>query len=175
MIDFDEEIKKILDEDPLGILKQRVSQKVSIDKKLKDSFDEINDFIDNKGHEPEESNDVLERKLFVRLKQLRKDFEKASILRGIDKHNLLEDVKEIENIDDILKDDFLGLLDENSNNIFDLKNIPKTRDKTDFVARRKPCKNFKVYENNFKQVQKEIKDNNRKLINFRKYLKEGRY
>ncbi len=176
MVDFDEEIKKILDEDPLGILKQRVSQKVSIDKKLKDSFDEINDFIDNKGHEPEESNDVLERKLFVRLKQLRKDFEKASILRGIDKHNLLENVKEIENIDDILKDDFLGLLDENSNNIFDLKNIPKTRDKTDFVARRKPCKNFKVYENNFKQVQKEIKDNNRKLINFREnHLKEGRY
>ena len=176
MIDFDEEIKKILNEDPLGILKQRVLQKVSIDEKLKASFSEINDFIDDKGHEPKESNDILERKLFSRLKQLRKDFEKASILRKIDKHNLLTNVKEIKNIDDILKDDFLGLLDENSNNIFDLKNIPKTRDKTDFVARRKPCKNFKDYENNLKQVQKEIKQNNRKLIKFREnHLKEGRY
>ena len=50
----------------------------------------------------------------------------------------------------------LGLLDDDPENIFNLKHIPKNRTKTDFVARRKPCKNFKDYENNFKQIQKEI-------------------
>ena len=51
----------------------------------------------------------------------------------------------------------MGLLDDGPDNIFNLKNIPK-KDKTDFVARRKPCKNFKDYEAKFKEIQKDIKE-----------------
>ena len=70
----------------------------------------------------------------------------------------------------------LGLLDDDPVNIFDLKNIPKNKNKTDFVARRKPCENFKDYENNFKTMQKEIKEGKRKLITHKEHhLKEGRY
>ena len=76
MIDFEGELKKILNEDPLGILKNRTVQPITTDQRLKDSFEEINKFIDDKGREPTESKDITERKLFSRLKQLRKDFDK---------------------------------------------------------------------------------------------------
>ena len=176
MLDFESELKKILNDDPLGILKLRVSQTITIDQRLIDSFQEINRFIDENKREPEESIDITERKLFSRLKELRKDFNKASILKDLDRHNLLAKVKENKTVDDILDNDVLGLLDNDPEDIFNLKNIPKNRANTDFVARRKPCKNFKDYENNFKQTQKEINKGKRKLIKFKEHqLKEGRY
>ena len=176
MIDFESELKKILSEDPLGILKNRSVQPITTDQRLKDSFEEINKFIDENGREPTESTDITERKLFSRLKQLRKDFDKASILQDYDRHNLLSDVREIKSVDDILENDVLGLLDDGPDNIFNLKNIPIKKDKTDFVARRKPCKNFKDYDAKFKEIQKEIKEGKRKLIIHKEHhLKEGRY
>ena len=48
MIDFEGELKKILNEDPLGILKNRTVQPITTDQRLKDSFEEINKFIDDK-------------------------------------------------------------------------------------------------------------------------------
>ena len=176
MIDFESELKKILSEDPLGILKNRTTQPITTDQRLKDSFEEINNFIDENNREPTESTDITERKLFSRLKQLRKDFDKASTLQDYDRHNLLSDVREIKSVDDIMENDVLGLLDDGPDNIFNLKNIPKKKDKTDFVARRKPCKNFKDYEDKFKEVQKEIKEGKRKLIIHKEHhLKDGRY
>ena len=176
MIDFESELKEILKDDPLGILKNRTVQPITSDNRLKDSFEEINKFIDENGNEPTESTDITERKLFSRLKQLRKDFEKSSTLKDLDRHNLLITVKEIKSVDDILESDVLGLLDDGPDNIFNLKNIPKEKNKTDFVARRKPCKNFKDYEDKFKEIQKEIKEGKRKLIIHKEHhLKEGRY
>lgn len=176
MLDFDDELKKILKDDPLGILKIRKSQSITTDQRLKASFEEINKFIEENKREPKESNDINERKLFTRLKELKKDFDKASILKDLDRHNLLEKVKENMTVDDILNNDVLGLLDDDPENIFNLKNIPKNKTKTDFVARRKPCKNFKNYENNFKKIQKDIKEGKRKLITHKEHhLKEGRY
>ncbi len=176
MIDFESELKKILNEDPLGILKNRTLQPITTDQRLKDSFDEINKFIDQYGREPNESADIKERKLFSRLKQLRKDFDKASVLKDLDRYNLLNNVREIKSVDDILDNDVLGLLDDSPDNIFDLKNVPKEKNKTDFVARRKPCNNFKDYEGKFKQIQKDLNEGKRKLIHYKEsHLKEDRY
>lgn len=176
MIDFESELKKILNEDPLGILKNRAVQPITTDQRLKDSFEEINKFIDENGREPAESTEIIERKLFSRLKQLRKDFDKASTLQDYDRHDLLSNVREIKSVDDILDNDVLGLLDDGPDNIFNLKNIPKNKDKTDFVARRKPCKNFKDYEDKFKTIQKDLNEGKRKLIIHKEHhLKEGRY
>ena len=127
MIDFDSELRKILNEDPLGILKNRTVQSITIDQRLKDAFEEINNFIDQNGREPTESNDITERKLFSRLKQLKKDFDKASTLKDYDRYNLLYNVRDIKSVDDILENDVLGLLDDGPDNIFNLKNIPKKR------------------------------------------------
>ena len=87
-------------------------------------------------------------------------------------------VKSIKTVDDILENDVLGLLNDDPENIFNIKNIPKIgdREKADFIARRKPCKNFSKYEEKFKEVQKEIKTGDRKLLLFKEsHLQEGRY
>ena len=176
MIDFKAELDKILKEDPLGLLKISTSRPITPDQRLIDSFNEINNFIDLNGREPEESTDINERKLFSRLSAIKKDFDKATILKEFDKHHLLENVKEIQTVEDILANDILGIIDDDPENIFNLKNIPLKKNQTDFVARRKPCKNFSKYENNFKKIQNEIKTGKRKLIPFREaHLQEDRY
>ena len=176
MIDFKLELEKILKEDPLGILRVTTSKPITQDQRLVDSFEEINIFIDENGKEPVQSTDINERRLYSRLAALRKDFDKASILKDFDKHNLLEGVRKIETVDDILNNDVIGLIHDNSENIFNLQHVPKNREKTDFVARRKPCENFDQYKDRFLEIQKEIRSGKRKLILFREvHLKEGRY
>ena len=176
MIDFKVELDKILKEDPLGILRVTTSKPITQDQRLVDSFEEINTFIDENGKEPEQSTDINERRLFSRLAALRKDFDKATILKNFDKNNLLEGVKEIETVGDILSNDVLGLINDDPENIFNLQHVPKNRVKTDFVARRKPCKNFDQYKDKFLEIQNDISLSKRKLILFREaHIKEGRY
>jgi hypothetical protein len=44
----------------------------------------------------------------------------------------------------------------------------------DFVARRKPCKDFSKYEQQFKDVQKDLKNGKRKLLEFQRGKFESR-
>ncbi|MCF6345278.1 MAG: GIY-YIG nuclease family protein [Thiomicrorhabdus sp.] len=178
MIDFKKELKDILENDPLDILKAKpnVSSIISPDNRLKASFKEINQFIDDNGYEPQKSRDINERRLFSRLEGLKESPEKASLLLDLDKHGLLNDVEipeplTIETVEDVLETDPLGLLggteEGDTTDIFNLKNLPsKSRVLTDYMAKRKPCKHFKEYENQFINVQKELKENKRKLISF---------
>lgn len=182
MRNFKKELQDILDNDPLDLLKEKpkVSSIISPDNRLKASFDAINQFIDDTGHEPIKSRDINERRLFSRLESLRKSPEKAALLLAQDKHNLLTSVeapepfvgiKEIESVHDVLDADPLGLLGNTSHeeepDIFDLKNLPtKSRASTDFVAKRKPCADFENYQHQFITVQSEIKNNKRKLTRF---------
>ena len=176
MIDFKAELEKILKEDPLGILKVSSIKPITKDQRLIDSFEEINTFIDYNGKEPEESIDINERRLFSRLAALRKDFDKSTVLKDFDKHNLLESVKDIETVEDILNNDVLGLINDDPENIFNLQHVPKNRVKSDFVARRKPCNNFDQYKDKFLEIQSDIRSGKRKLILFREaHLREGRY
>ena len=92
--------------------------------------------------------------LYARLKGLRKDAVKAAQLKEHDIYNLLPTVdidhisegtteyakpKEIASIDDLLSDDSLGILDTDTEGLFDFKHTPKDyeRAQADFVARRK--------------------------------------
>ncbi len=178
MINFEKELQAILDDDPLGILnvQAKPSSVISPENRLKASFEAINQFIDDEGHEPEKSRDINERKLFSRLQSFKESPEKAALLLELDRHNLLEGVEApepivIKSIDDVLDADPLGLLGDINNadevDIFDLKNLPsKSRVLTDFMAKRKPCEDFDKYEQQFITVQKEIKEGTRKLTHF---------
>lgn len=181
MLNFEEEFNKLLENDPLGLLKEKlkVSAVISPDNRLKASFEEINKFIDDTKKKPTKSRDINERRLFSRLENLRESPEKAVMLLELDKHNLLNGIERpepliIETIDDVLDNDPLGLLggarDDAGKNIdiFDLTNLPsQSRTLTDFVAKRKPCKNFAKYEEQFITVQSEIKENKRRLVDFK--------
>ena len=132
MLDFKEELKKILQEDPLNLLKLHTNNPITSDQRLVESFEEINSFIDIEGKEPTESKNIKERMLSSRLKELKKDFEKISALKQYDKHSLFKNIKEPQSVNDILNNDNLGILDDDPESIFSLKHISKFKAKYTF-------------------------------------------
>lgn len=172
-------LEDILANDPLGLLSEvRARNRVSTeDERLIASFNEINDFIDRHGKEPSKSTDMNERTLFSRLQGLREHPDKTKALKPYDRHNLLQEV-EINSIDDILNDDSFGLLGDDTGSIFELKHVPKYKDiaQADFIASRKPCKEFHKYEALFKECQQDLRDGKRRLVKFNeKFMEEGSF
>lgn len=171
MRDFEKELEDMLNNDPLGLLK--VKPKVSAitpDEMLLQSFKDIIEFYSTHQRPPEESTDIKERKLWKRLSHIKNDYEKCMYLKDYDTCGLLDEVKKIETIDDILDSDLLGILGsvEDEPDIF-THNFIKTmseREQTDFVARRKQCKDFDKFESMFKDIHKELSENHRKLLKF---------
>ena len=118
--------------------------------------------------------------MYSRLKSLREDEDKMLALEPQDTYGLLKvEKKEINSIDDIFNDDILGMFDDGeAQSLFEFKHTPReiARAEADFVARRKPCKNFKDYGELFKSVQADLSSGKRKLIEFKeKNLKAGNF
>lgn len=170
-------LDEILNDDPLGLLNEAKAKIKTFndDDRLISSFEEINIFIETNKREPLQSVNMQERTLFSRLEGIRQNPEKIEYLKPYDRYDILQ-LKEINSIDDILNDDAFGLLGSDEEDIFTLKNVPKEREQTDFVAQRKPCKNFNKYENIFKEVQEDLKNRSRKLVKFNeKFFEEGSF
>ncbi len=172
-MDKDKILNEIFDNDPLGLLnvKPKISAARNADERLVDSFEEINKFFEKHKREPEPNpSNISEYQLYSRLKSLRENDKKALVLEPNDKFGLLKfEKKKINTIDDIFNDDSLGTLKDDSEGLFDFKHTPNDYDRAsaDFVARRKPCKDFDKYESLFKEVQKDLASSKRKLIQFK--------
>jgi hypothetical protein len=170
-MDKDKILKNIFDDDPLGLLniKPTTSPARNEDERLVASFQEINDFYEKNNREPEQGGGIQELQLSARLKSLRENPAKIEILRPHDTFGLLNfEVKIIQSFDDIFNDDDLGILKDDSEGLFDFKHIKgiEERASSDFVARRKPCKDFDKFEQQFKDIQMDLKNGKRKLIKF---------
>jgi hypothetical protein len=175
MIDFEKELEEILSSDPLGLLavKPKTSGKLSTDDRLIASFKEITDFVKAKNREPEASKDIGERKLYSRLKGLRENPEKVTALVKYDELNLFEgfsgvrEEPEVYTTQDILDRDPLGLLDEEpTENILQLRHVPKKIGKPDHIAKRKKCKDFEKFEPIFKKTHADLKVKKKVLAEF---------
>jgi hypothetical protein len=171
----------IFNNDPFDILnvKPKSSGAKTTDERLLNSFQEIIDFVVRHKREPQPNpSNISEYQLYTRLKGIRENPEKKEQLKDIDTNNLLDfEVKEINSIDDILNDDAFDLFDDDTD-LFDFKHTPKPEDRaaTDFVARRKPMKDFDKYEHLFKDIQKDLANGKRKLVDFKMgNLREGAY
>lgn len=190
MIDFTKELETILETDPLGLLevKPKASSVISADERLVASFEEINAFMREHNREPAASRDISERKLYSRLKGLRESPEKAAALAEFDAFNLLANVKhpepkELNTIDDILEDDTLGLLgsdvadEADPNDIFTLRNVPKSINMPDHIATRKPCEEFEQFEPLFKQNHADLASGGKIMIPFtsERQIKRGEF
>lgn len=181
-MDKDKKLQELLDNDPLGLLNIKPSNSPARneDERLVASFQEINEFFEQYKREPKPDNGIHEHQLHSRLKSIRTNPTKSEMLKTHDIHGLLSnEPQEPVSIEDIIENDPLGLLDDDTTGIFELKNIKpteKSRAETDFVARRKPCKDFSKYEQLFKSVQKDLKNGKRKLIEFKLgNLRQGAY
>jgi hypothetical protein len=171
-MDRDKVLKEIFENDPLGLLviKPINSPVRNEDERLVASFQEINLFFELKNREPELGGDIQEHQLYSRLKSIRENPLKIEMLKVHDIYGILDYIpKEITSLDDVLSDDMLGILNDDDTGLFDLKHVTKFKDResTDFVAQRKPCKDFNLYEAKFKQIQSELKSGKRKLIDFK--------
>lgn len=169
-MNYKDELDKILSEDPEGLLivKPKASNAISADERLVASFQEINYFVKENGKEPQLGGNIKETMLYQRLKGIRENQEKSSSLQAYDEHKLLDiKLKEINSIDDILNDDS-GILDSDAESIFNIKFVPKITTMPDYVAKRKPCKDFKKFELLFTECQSDLRGGKRKLRKFSK-------
>lgn len=178
-MDKDKRLQQIFDNDPLGLLdiKPSAPPARNADERLIASFQEINDFYEKYNRLPALGGGIQEHQLHSRLSSLRENPVKHEMLKSLDKFGLLNYVtKEINTLDDILDDDILGLLDDDSEGLFDLIHVQQTNERAsaDFVARRKPCKDFAKYESTFILVQKDLAIKKRALVPFKEdNLREG--
>ena len=165
-------LQDIFNDDPFGLLnvKPPSSPARNADERLLASFQEINDFYEKNNREPALGGGIQEHQLHSRLKGIRTDQTKMEMLKGQDKFGLLAcEQKQITSLNDILGDDSLGLLNDKEEGLYDLKHVKAHEDRAsaDFVAKRKPCKNFAEYEASFKDVQKDLSTDKRKLVVFK--------
>ncbi|TKK65420.1 GIY-YIG nuclease family protein [Ilyomonas limi] len=165
-------LKDIFEDDPFGLLntKHSASPARNANERLIASFQEIVDFYEKYNREPEQGGSIQEHQLYSRLKGIRENREKKQLLKEYDRFGLLDyEQKQIASLNDILNDDTFGILDDPAEELYELKHIksPDDRTTTDFVAKRKPCKDFNKYEAAFKEVQKDLSTGKRKLISFK--------
>lgn len=161
-------LQDIFNDDPFGLLNVKPAEYgKNADERLLNTFQEINTFYAKTKREPQSGNGVQEHQLLARLKGLRSDIEKVEMLLPYDKFNLLAAQKSIESIKDIWEDDSFGILDNESESIFDLKHVPKQTTMPDYIASRKPCQDFENFEALFKSCHQDLQNEKRKLYPFK--------
>jgi hypothetical protein len=178
MINYEEDLLKIFEEDNDQILNTPARPSApSKYQKLIDTFSEINSFVETNQREPLTVDDISERKLAARLVQIKADNELVKTLKPYDEHNLLGEIKEIKSIEDVFENDPLNILDvSDEEELFDIKNFRLEKNKTDFVARRRPCKDFQKFKPLFESIHEDLRQDKRKLLDFtERDLNQGRF
>ena len=182
MKDKNQILNEIFENDPQGLLdvKPKKSAERTSDERLAASFDEINEFFEKNNREPKpDPTNMFEYTLYSTLKGLRENDEKINTLEPQDKFGLLRiEKKEINSIADIFGDDSFDILGDDTEGLFDFKHTPKDleRASSDFVARRKKCKDFDKFENLFTEVQNELSSGERQLVRCKeKHMAPGNY
>ncbi|MEY4937915.1 MAG: hypothetical protein RIS64_4274 [Bacteroidota bacterium] len=179
-------IKKNLDDifndDPFGLLhvKPNHSGLRNEDERSIAAFQEINDFYEKNQRLPQQNGGIQEYQLFARLKSIQADAQKGTFLQPYDRFGLVSnEPQRADSLEAIFEQDEFGLLnDDSDNDLFQFKHAqhPDKKAQTDFIAQRKPCKDFDNYEALFKTVQKNLSNQKRQLIEFKQaHLRVGEF
>lgn len=146
----------------LGIKPEAPKQSnvVTQDTRLRMSFEEIVNFVRKEGREPEIKKGIRERSLAKRLAEFRTNPEKTAAVRDLDVLKLLPHVEEEtwSNTDEELLSQLA------SNDIFDTSILPQRKTQPDYVANRKPCKEFEKFRPLFEQCHSDLEYNYRHII-----------
>jgi hypothetical protein len=165
-----EALRKLIEDDDLGLLAvkpQALATDIAGDERLISKFQEITEFVRENGREPEaNTKNVHEMMLHSRLESFRSDPAKAANLQAHDELGLLMQKKQLTSLSDVFADDDLGLLNDDAENIFELKHVPAVAreiNSPDYTARRKPCSDFSNFEPLFQQCHTDLRMGLRKL------------
>lgn len=157
----------LLDSDVDGLLDAPVKQaKVTHTDRLERAFLEVVEFRRTQGRVPDSTTrEIAERKLGARLDGILANEEKITALKHLDEFGLLEAPEAPESIDDLLGDDDLDLLGDESG-LLDVSDLPVRRQVHDSgdVARREQSKDFEQFEPLFKQKHVELRAGASKLL-----------
>jgi hypothetical protein len=178
-------LQEIFDSDPLGLLEVKSNSKQERrdeDWRLRELFAEITRFYEDNQRLPNsDGGDINEYTLAARLEGIKHDTKKVKALLDLDTYNILraEETPSI-SLEQLLTEDPLGLLDsdEESDSIFKMLHVkPTDRLRPDYIARRKACKDFDMYEDAFKRIHADLESGRRKLVMFndQEDLAEGHY
>ena len=168
----DEELDQLIAADDLGLTKPKPKRtpQTTEEERLLEGFQELIRFVETTGAAPVELGAGMnERLLFMRLNVIRKNPAQCERLLPFDEYGLLcGELPPPATMDDILDDEFFDSLDTGAPDIFTLKHIPLAKDieAPDYVAQRKPCNDFHVFEEQFQDCQKELKAEKRLLLPF---------
>lgn len=178
-----DKLSEIFESDLLGLLavdEPIVTPVSPQDSRLIDSFQEISDFYETNQRCPELGDDICEYRLASRLAAIKKDPKKVKTLLPYDYYNLLEseETKSV-SIEELISDDPLGLLDgdDEADSIYTLSHVkPSERLRPDYIAHRKVCKDFDLYEKAFQRIHDDLEHGRRRLVEFKEGdLHEGCY
>lgn len=126
--------------------------KVTATDRLERAFLEVVEFRRTHGRIPDSTTrEIAERKLGARLDGILANEEKIAALKHLDEFGLLEVPEAPASIEDLLGDDDLDLLGDDSG-LLDVSDLPsrKAPDEADSVAKRKKCLDFDRFEHLFK-------------------------
>jgi hypothetical protein len=178
-----DKLSEIFESDLLGLLavdEPKSTQASPQDSRLIDSFQEISEFYETNKRCPELGDDIGEYRLASRLAAIKKDPKKVKTLLPYDLYNLLEseETKSV-SVEELISDDPLGLLDgdDEADSIYKLSHVkPSDRLRPDYIAHRKVCKDFELYEDAFQRIHDDLEQGRRRLIEFKEGdLHEGSY
>lgn len=178
-----DKLSEIFESDLLGLLAVDEPKNAPVspqDSRLIDSFQEISDFYETNQRCPELGDDIGEYRLASRLAAIKKDPKKVKTLLPYDYYNLLEseETKSI-SVEELISDDPLGLLDgdDEADSIYTLSHVkPSERLRPDYIAHRKVCKDFDLYEEAFQRIHDDLEHGRRRLVEFKEGdLHEGCY
>lgn len=178
-----DKLSEIFESDLLGLLAVDEPKATLVspqDSRLIDSFQEISDFYETNQRCPELGDDIGEYRLASRLAAIKKDPKKVKTLLPYDYYNLLEseETKSV-SAEELINDDPLGLLDgdDEADSIYTLSHVkPSERLRPDYIAHRKVCKDFDLYEKAFQQIHDDLEHGRRRLVEFKEGdLHEGCY
>ena len=155
------------------------SAKVTATDRLEPAFLEVVEFRRTHGRVPDSTTrEIAERKLGARLDGNLANEEKITAVKHLDEFGLLEAPEAPDSIDDLLSDDDLDLLGDDSG-LLDLSDLPvrKAPEEADSVAKRKKCLDFDRFEPLFKAKHAELGDRTARIASFKglKTVTEGRY
>ena len=178
-----DKLSEIFESDLLGLLavdEPKTAPASPQDSRLIASFQEISDFYETNQRCPELGDDIGEYRLASRLAAIKKDPKKVKTLLPYDYYNLLEseETKSV-SVEELISDDPLGLLDgdDEADSIYTLSHVkPSERLRPDYIAHRKVCKDFDLYEEAFQQIHDDLEHGRRRLVEFKEGdLQEGCY
>lgn len=178
-----DKLSEIFESDLLGLLAVDEPKATPVspqDSRLIDSFQEISDFYETNQRCPELGDDIGEYRLASRLAAIKKDPKKVKTLLPYDYYNLLEseETKSV-SAEELINDDPLGLLDgdDEADSIYTLSHVkPSERLRPDYIAHRKVCKDFDLYEEAFQRIHDDLEHGRRRLVEFKEGdLHEGYY